>query len=118
MGAARNLAFYSGELVRLLFRARLPGDTMTVLGTLVFAYDMVVTRFTLRSVSEPGGGPHAGRFPTEWWRKTTTAPSVSMFDDGIDSESRIPTVPTTNAGPVASGNGDVTVLCKRRRPGG
>jgi nitric oxide reductase subunit B len=61
--AARSLAFYNSELVQLLFWARLPGDTMIILGTLVFAYDMVVKRFTLRSVSAPGDIPGPGTIP-------------------------------------------------------
>ncbi len=52
-GAARSLAFYNGELIQLLFWARLPGDTLLILGTVVFAYDMVKKRFTLRDVSDP-----------------------------------------------------------------
>ncbi|QIB74415.1 cytochrome B [Halogeometricum borinquense] len=60
--AARSLAFYNGELVQLLFWARLPGDTMIILGTLVFAYDMVKKRFTLRPVSTPGEAP-SGTIP-------------------------------------------------------
>ncbi|MFC3959461.1 nitric-oxide reductase large subunit [Halovivax cerinus] len=55
--AARSLAFYEGELVQLLFWARLPGDTMIILGTLVFCYDMVVKRFTLRDVTMPAEAP-------------------------------------------------------------
>jgi nitric oxide reductase subunit B len=61
--AARSLAFYNSDLVQLLFWARLPGDTMIILGTLVFAYDMVVKRFTLRSVSAPGDIPGPGTIP-------------------------------------------------------
>lgn len=33
--------------------ARLPGDTMIILGTFVFLYDMLAKRLTLRSVSLP-----------------------------------------------------------------
>ncbi|NHN47915.1 cytochrome B [Halostella sp. JP-L12] len=40
--AARSLAFYSGELVQLLFWARMPGDTLIILGTAIFAYDVGV----------------------------------------------------------------------------
>lgn len=47
--AARNLAFYNRNLV--LLRARFPGDTLLILGMLVFAYDMVRKRFALRSVA-------------------------------------------------------------------
>ncbi|MFC6723085.1 nitric-oxide reductase large subunit [Halobium palmae] len=61
--AARSLAFYNSELVQLLFWARLPGDTMIILGTLVFAYDMVRKRFTLRSVSTPDDVPAPGTIP-------------------------------------------------------
>jgi nitric oxide reductase subunit B len=49
--AARSLSFYNGELVQLFFWARFPGDTMLILGTLVFAYDVVKKRFVLRSVT-------------------------------------------------------------------
>ncbi|MFB6270836.1 MAG: nitric-oxide reductase large subunit [Halobacterium sp.] len=48
---ARSLAFYNREVVQLFFWARFPGDTMLVLGTLVFAYDVVRKRFVLRSVT-------------------------------------------------------------------
>jgi nitric oxide reductase subunit B len=49
--AARSLAFYNGDLVQFFFWARLPGDTMLILGTLVFAYDVVRKRFVLRDVA-------------------------------------------------------------------
>jgi nitric oxide reductase subunit B len=62
-GAARSLAFYDQEIVQLLFWARLPGDTMIIAGTVVFAYDMVRKRFTLRSVSAPSGSPAEGTIP-------------------------------------------------------
>jgi nitric oxide reductase subunit B len=52
-GAARSLAFYNSDIVQLLFWARLPGDTLIIVGTVIFAYDMVKKRFTLRSVSSP-----------------------------------------------------------------
>jgi nitric oxide reductase subunit B len=61
--AARSLAFYNGELVQLLFWARLPGDSMIILGTLVFAYDVVVKRFSLRPVSTPEETPSSGTIP-------------------------------------------------------
>jgi nitric oxide reductase subunit B len=61
--AARSLAFYNSETVQLLFWARLPGDTLIILGTLVFAYDMVAKRFTLRPVSEPSETPPEGTIP-------------------------------------------------------
>ncbi len=61
--AARGLAFYESEIVQLLFWARLPGDTMLILGTLVFAYDVVQKRFTLRSVSTPSETPPTGTIP-------------------------------------------------------
>jgi nitric oxide reductase subunit B len=61
--AARSLAFYNGNLVQFLFWARLPGDTMIILGTLVFLYDMVAKRFTLRSVSLPRDTPGRGTIP-------------------------------------------------------
>lgn len=61
--AARSLAFYNSEIVQFLFWARLPGDTLIILGTLVFAYDMVKKRFTLRSVSTPDDRPGPGTIP-------------------------------------------------------
>jgi nitric oxide reductase subunit B len=62
--AARSVAFYEGSLVQTLFWARLPGDTMIVLGTVVFAYDMVHKRFTLRSVSMPEDLPGGESIPS------------------------------------------------------
>jgi nitric oxide reductase subunit B len=46
--AARSLAFYEGSLVQTLFWARLPGDTLLILGTVVYAADVVRKRFVLR----------------------------------------------------------------------
>ncbi|WP_440990257.1 nitric-oxide reductase large subunit [Haloarchaeobius baliensis] len=48
---ARSLEFYNSETIQLLFWARLPGDTLIILGTAVFAYDVLVKRFSLRDVS-------------------------------------------------------------------
>jgi len=59
---ARSLAFYNRDLVQWLFWARFPGDTMLILGTLVFAYDVVRKRFLLRDVEEDASaGPVASR---------------------------------------------------------
>jgi nitric oxide reductase subunit B len=55
--AARSLAFYNRDLIQLLFWARLPGDTMIILGTAVFAYDTVLQRFALRDTSIPASVP-------------------------------------------------------------
>ncbi|WP_276259921.1 nitric-oxide reductase large subunit [Haloglomus litoreum] len=49
--AARSLAFYEGGLVQALFWARLPGDTLIIVGTLLFGYDVVRKRFRLRAVT-------------------------------------------------------------------
>jgi nitric oxide reductase subunit B len=46
--AARSLAFYEQPLVQALFWARMPGDTLLILGTLVFGYDVVVKLRHLR----------------------------------------------------------------------
>jgi nitric oxide reductase subunit B len=54
---ARSLAFYEQPLVQALFWARLPGDTMLILGTVVFAYDVVRKRFALRPVTAPEDAP-------------------------------------------------------------
>jgi nitric oxide reductase subunit B len=54
--AARSLAFYEGELVQLLFWLRMPGDTLVILGTVVFAYD-VVKKVLARGETTPGDAP-------------------------------------------------------------
>jgi nitric oxide reductase subunit B len=46
--AARSLAFYEQPLVQALFWARMPGDTLLILGTLVFGYDVLVKLRHLR----------------------------------------------------------------------
>lgn len=51
--AARSLAFYSRDLVQLLFWARLPGDAMIVLGTVVFGYDVVRKLLHQRGTTAP-----------------------------------------------------------------
>ena len=53
--AARSLAFYERDLVRLLFWARLPGDTMIVAGTLLYAYDGLRKRFVFRETTPLDG---------------------------------------------------------------
>jgi len=58
--AARSLAFYNRDLVQLLFWARLPGDALLILGTVVFAYDTVRQRFALRDTSAPSSVPGTG----------------------------------------------------------
>jgi len=47
--AARSLAFYEGDLVQLLFWLRMPGDTLLILGTVVFAGDVVRKLLHLRA---------------------------------------------------------------------
>jgi len=54
---ARSLAFYEQPLVQALFWARFPGDTLLILGTVVFAYDVVRKRFSLRPVTPPEESP-------------------------------------------------------------
>ncbi|GAB3312485.1 cbb3-type cytochrome c oxidase subunit I [Haloplanus salinarum] len=49
--AGRSLAFYNQPIVQTLFWARLPGDTLIILGTAIYAADLVRKRFVLR-VSE------------------------------------------------------------------
>ena len=61
--AARSLAFYNGALVQRLFWARLPGDTMIILGTLIFLSDVLAKRLTLRSVTSPADTPTQGGNP-------------------------------------------------------
>jgi nitric oxide reductase subunit B len=58
--AARSVAFYERPLVQWFFWARFPGDTMLILGTLVFAFDVLRKRFHLRPVSTPDDVPGRG----------------------------------------------------------
>ncbi|MDS0279928.1 cbb3-type cytochrome c oxidase subunit I [Halomicroarcula sp. S1AR25-4] len=48
--AARSVAFYERPLVQLLFWARMPGDALIILGTVIFTADVLRKRFSLRSV--------------------------------------------------------------------
>jgi len=50
--AARGLAFYEGSLVQTLFWARLPGDTLIILGTAIYVADLIRKRFVLRSSAD------------------------------------------------------------------
>ncbi|QHS16971.1 nitric-oxide reductase large subunit [Halopenitus persicus] len=79
--AARSLAFYNGDLVQALFWARLPGDTLIILGTLVFLYDMVAKRFTLRSVSMPADPPASGSIPDRMIAAAEEDRTVAEDDD-------------------------------------
>jgi nitric oxide reductase subunit B len=47
--AGRSLAFYNQPIVQNLFWARLPGDTLIILGTCIYAADLVRKRFVLRA---------------------------------------------------------------------
>ncbi|UPW01392.1 cbb3-type cytochrome c oxidase subunit I [Halorussus gelatinilyticus] len=61
--AARSLSFYEGDLVQLLFWLRMPGDTLVIIGTAIFGYD-VVKKLRLRgdttASDEPADAPVAG----------------------------------------------------------
>ncbi|ELZ27705.1 nitric-oxide reductase [Halosimplex carlsbadense 2-9-1] len=50
--AGRSLAFYNRPIVQNLFWARLPGDTMIIAGTALYAADLVRKRFVLRSTAD------------------------------------------------------------------
>jgi len=50
--AARGLAFYEQPVIQTLFWARLPGDTLIILGTVVYAADLVRKRFVLRTAAD------------------------------------------------------------------
>ena len=50
--AARSLAFYNQPIVQTLFWARLPGDTLIILGTVIYAADIVRKRFVLRQSAD------------------------------------------------------------------
>ncbi|GAB3419820.1 cbb3-type cytochrome c oxidase subunit I [Haloparvum alkalitolerans] len=49
---ARSVAFYSRPMVQNLFWARLPGDTLLILGTAIYAADLVRKRFVLRESAD------------------------------------------------------------------
>jgi nitric oxide reductase subunit B len=51
--AARSLAFYQRDTIQLLFWARMPGDTMLIAGTLLFAYDVLDKLRSRREVTAP-----------------------------------------------------------------
>jgi nitric oxide reductase subunit B len=46
--AGRSLAFYNQPIIQTLFWARLPGDTLIILGTAIYAADLLRKRFVLR----------------------------------------------------------------------
>ncbi|WP_411968855.1 nitric-oxide reductase large subunit [Haloferax sp. YSSS75] len=50
--AARSVAFYNQPLVQSLFWARLPGDSLIILGTVIYAADLVRKRFVLRESAD------------------------------------------------------------------
>ncbi|MFC7078708.1 nitric-oxide reductase large subunit [Haloarcula halophila] len=50
--AARSLAFYNLPIVQTLFWARLPGDTLIILGTVIYAADLIRKRFVLRQSAD------------------------------------------------------------------
>ncbi|WP_415383238.1 nitric-oxide reductase large subunit [Halosimplex sp. TS25] len=50
--AGRSLAFYNQPIVQNLFWARLPGDTMIIAGTALYAADLVRKRFVLRATAD------------------------------------------------------------------
>jgi len=52
---ARSLEFYEQPLVQTLFWIRAPGDTLLILGTVLYAADLVRKRFVLRSTAEDPG---------------------------------------------------------------
>ncbi len=51
--AARSVAFYERPLVQALFWARMPGDTLLILGTLVFGYDVAEKLLSQRTTVSP-----------------------------------------------------------------
>ncbi|MFA1611818.1 nitric-oxide reductase large subunit [Halobellus rubicundus] len=50
--AARSLAFYEQPIIQTLFWARLPGDTLIIVGTVIYAADILRKRFVLRHSEE------------------------------------------------------------------
>ncbi len=66
--AARSLAFYNRDIIQTLFWARLPGDVMILLGSGLFAYDVLKKRFVRREETAPSADG--------------TVISRRVFDDG------------------------------------
>lgn len=50
--AARSLAFYEGETIQTLMWLRMPGDTLLILGSIVFAWDVAVKLLAQRKPAE------------------------------------------------------------------
>ncbi|WP_226010226.1 nitric-oxide reductase large subunit [Halomicrobium salinisoli] len=48
----RSLEFYSQPIIQDLFWARMPGDTLLILGTVLYAADLVRKRFVLRRTAD------------------------------------------------------------------
>jgi nitric oxide reductase subunit B len=61
--AARSVAFYERPLVQALFWARMPGDALLILGTLVFAYDVGEKLLSQRDTATPGTDDAPDRVP-------------------------------------------------------
>jgi len=61
--AARSLAFYNREVVQMLFWARLPGDTLILVGTLIFGYDVVAKLRDQREADTPVDAPEEDILP-------------------------------------------------------
>jgi nitric oxide reductase subunit B len=62
----RSLAFYDSGLVQALFWARMPGDTLMILGTVIFAYDVTGKVLSLRSPTpEESPSPVSSRILAE-----------------------------------------------------
>jgi nitric oxide reductase subunit B len=49
---ARSLEFYNQGIIQTLFWARLPGDTLIILGTVIYVADLLRKRFVLRSSAD------------------------------------------------------------------
>jgi nitric oxide reductase subunit B len=61
--AGRSLAFYEQPIVQALFWARMPGDTLIILGTAIFGYDVVAKLRNQSAAETPteGSQPIADR---------------------------------------------------------
>ncbi|MFB6125485.1 MAG: nitric-oxide reductase large subunit [Halanaeroarchaeum sp.] len=55
--AARSLAFYNRPLIQWLFWARLPGDTLVIVGSVLFAYDVGKKLLDQRASDDPADLP-------------------------------------------------------------
>nr|WP_256300547.1 hypothetical protein [Haloarchaeobius salinus] len=107
---ARSLEFYNSETSQLLFWACLPGDTLIILGTGVFAYDVRLKRFSLRDVSSSEDRPSSIPEPgARRGRRLTPSPRLSTSSEHLRGGfTRVRTAYSVDVGSVTSNARGVT----------